>query len=72
MKNMGMKQYASGKGLGIKQLSSGKGLGVKGVYFRNNMIMPKGEPLQITGIINKSNTSATEFMPKGLKGRMTK
>lgn len=68
---MGMKQYSSGKGLGVKQLSSGKGLGVKGVYFRNNMIMPKGEPLQITGIVNKSNTSTTEFMPKGL-GRITK
>lgn len=72
MKNIGIKQQSSGKGLGVKQLSSGKGLGVKGIYFKNNMIMPKGEPLQITGIINKSNTSATEFMSKGLKGRLTK
>lgn len=71
MKNIGIKQHTSGKGLGVKQHSSGKGLGVKGVYFKNNMIMPKGEPLQITGIINKSNTSTTEFMPKGLR-RMTK
>lgn len=72
MKNIGIKQHTSGKGLGVKQHSSGKGLGVKGVYFKNNMIMPKGEPLQITGIINKSNTSTTEFMPKGLKRRLTK
>jgi len=72
MKNLGLKQQSTGKGLGVKQLSSGKGLGVKGVYFRNNMIMPKGEPLQITGIINKSNTAGSEFMAKGLKGKMTK
>lgn len=71
MKNLGLKQHSSGKGLGVKQISSGKGLGVKGVYFRNNIITPKAEPLQITGLVNKSNTSATEFMPKGLR-RMTK
>lgn len=72
MYNIGKKQQSTTKGLGVKQLSSGKGLGVKGIYFRNNMIMPKGEPLQITGIVNKSNTSSTEFMPKGLKRRLTK
>jgi hypothetical protein len=72
MKAIGKKQQTSGKGLGIKQNTGSNSLGVKGVYFRNNMIMPKGEPLQITGIINKSNTPSTEFMAKGLKGRMTK
>jgi hypothetical protein len=72
MKNIGIKQQSSGKGLGVKQHSSGKGLGIKGIYFKNNMIMPKAPPLEITGIVNKSNTASTEFMPKGLKRRLTK
>lgn len=71
MKTMGIKQHSSGKGLGVKHHTALKGLGVKGVFYKNNIIMPKGEPLQITGLVNKSNTSATEFMPKGLR-RMTK
>jgi hypothetical protein len=71
MKNIGIKQQSSGKGLGVKHHTALKGLGVKGIYFKNNMIMPKGEPLQITGIINKSNTAGSDFMAKGL-GRMTK
>ncbi len=70
MKMIGIKQHTSGKGLGVKQHSSGKGLGIKGIYFKNNMIMPKVPPLEITGIVNKSNMSATEFMPKGLRRMM--
>ena len=72
MKTIGMKQQTGGKGLGIKHNMTAKSLGVKGVYLKNNAIMPKAEPMQVTGILNKSNISSNEYMAKGLKGRLTK
>jgi hypothetical protein len=53
MNTLGIKKHSS-KGLGSKHSSNMNSLGLKGILSNTKILMPRKEPLIITGIMNKS------------------